>query len=136
MKLFISYRREDSQRVVGELCTRLEEAFGEESIFLDERAIALGADFMGTVGGAIYTSDIILVVIGPRWASMRDSRGKLRLNDEEDPVRMEVGLALARTRSVVPLLVDGANMPSKRELPRALHHLTTLSGLRLEQGAG
>ena len=136
MKLFISYRREDSQSTVSALCNRLEQAFGEESVFMDERAIALGADFIGTVGGAIYTSDAILVVIGPNWTSMRDARGKSRLEDKEDPVRLEVGLALASRRYVVPVFVDGASMPSKREIPKDLHHMTTLNGFRLERGAG
>jgi hypothetical protein len=135
MKLFISYRRQDSERTVSVLSARLEEAFGPDSVFVDQSAIGLGADFLGAVGGAIYTSDLILVVIGPNWASMRDSRGKLRLEDKEDPVAMEVGLALAATRNVIPLLVDGATMPSKRELPRALHHLATLNAFRLQQGA-
>jgi hypothetical protein len=136
VKIFVSYRREDTQHVVARLCGRLEEAFGSRNVFYDERSIGTGTDFLGAVGGAIYTSDAILVVIGPNWASARDARGNLRLDDSEDPVGLEVGLALASGRALIPLLVDGASMPTKGELPRRLRDLSTRSGLRLATGAG
>lgn len=136
MKIFVSYRREDSQHVVGRLADRLDEAFGEQNVFFDQRAVTTGGDFLGQVGGAIYTSDVILVVIGPQWATIRDARGRPRLDDRDDPVRWEVGLALAAQRPIVPVLVEGARMPGKGDLPRDLRDLTTRSGVRLEAGAG
>ena len=136
MKVFVSYRREDSQHVVTRLCARLDQAFGSRNVFYDERSISTGGDFLGAVGGAIYTSDAILVVIGPKWAAIRDGRGRLRLDDSDDPVSWEVGLALASGRMLIPLLVDGAGMPSKGELPKRLRDLTTRSGFRLPNGGG
>jgi len=136
VKIFVSYRREDTQHVVARLCGRLDEAFGPRNVFYDERSVGTGTDFLGAVGGAIYTSDAILVVIGPNWASARDARGRLRLDDSDDPVGWEVGLALASGRILIPLLVDGASMPTKGDLPRRLRDLTTRSGLRLATGAG
>ena len=134
MKIFVSYRREDTQYEVSRLCDRLDDAFGSENVFFDTRSVATGGDFLGQVGGAIYTSDVILVVIGQQWATIRDSRGRPRLEDEDDPVRWEVGLALASGRVLVPVLVDGARMPSKGDLPRELRDITTRSGVRLEAG--
>lgn len=136
MKIFVSYRREDTQRVVSRLCARLEQAFGARNVFYDERSVGTGTDFLGAVGGAIYTSDAILVVIGPQWATIRDARGRLRLSDPDDPVGWEVGLALASGRVLIPLLVDGAKMPSKRDLPERVRNITTRSGLQLDTGAG
>jgi TIR domain-containing protein len=136
MKVFVSYRREDSQHVVPRLCARLDQAFGPRNVFYDERSINTGGDFLGAVGGAIYTSDVILVVIGPQWMAIRDARGRLRLDDDDDPVGWEVGLGLASGRMLIPLLVDGAGMPSKNELPRKFRDLTTRSGFRLPYGAG
>ena len=135
MKIFVSYRREDTQDVVERLCARLAQAFGERNVFYDMRSVGTGGDFLGTVGGAIYTSDVILVVIGQGWMSSRDARGQLRLFDPDDPVGWEVGLSLASGRSLIPLLVNGANMPVKEELPERLQNLTTRSGLRLRTGA-
>jgi len=135
VKIFVSYRREDTQDVVSRLCSRLDDAFGPRNVFHDERSVGTGTDFLGTVGGAIYTSDAILVVIGRTWASCRDARGRLRLDDSDDPVGWEVGLALASGRVLIPLLVDGASMPTKGDLPRKLRDLTTRSGLRLATGS-
>jgi hypothetical protein len=136
VKIFVSYRREETQHVVTRLCARLDEAFGARNVFYDERSVGTGTDFLGTVGGAIYTSDAILVVIGPNWATIRDAHGKRRLNDPDDPVGWEVGLSLASRRVLIPLLVDGAGMPSKADLPEKLRDITTRSGLRLAAGSG
>lgn len=136
MKIFVSYRREDTQEVVSRLCARLDEAFGDRNIFFDERSVGTGGDFLGAVGGAIYTSDVILIVIGLEWASIRDTNGQRRLYDPDDPVGWEVGLSLASRKLLIPLLVNGANMPAKSDLPERMEELTTRSGLRLATGLG
>jgi hypothetical protein len=129
MKIFVSYRREDTGPVVQRLCARLDEAFGARNVFFDERSIATGVDFRGSVGGAIITSDVILVVIGPLWATLTDDRGQLRLLDEDDPVRLEVGMSMGR--NLIPLLVDGTRMPAPRDLPDVLRDLPGRSGMPL-----
>jgi hypothetical protein len=135
VKIFVSYRRTDGH-VVSRLIDRLDEAFGARNVFFDERSVSTGGDFLGAVGGAIYMSDVILVVIGRDWATCRDARGRPRLDDPDDPVGMEVGLALASGHLLVPLLIDGAGMPAKGDLPRRFRDLTTRSGLRLSSGSG
>ena len=136
MKIFVSYRRDDTQHVVSRLCDRLEQAFGPRSVFYDERSVSTGGDFIGAVGGAIYTSDAILVVIGRNWATSSDASGRRRLNDPDDPVGLEVGLALASRRLLIPLLVDDTRMPAKGDLPGKFRDLTSRSGLRLPSGSG
>jgi hypothetical protein len=136
VKIFVSYRREDTEPVVARLCTRLDQAYGERNVFFDKRSIATGSDYLGTVGGVIYTSDVILVVIGPLWTTTRNADGQLRLEDEDDPVGWEVGLGLASRKTLIPLLVDNVRMPAKRDLPARLQNITTLSGLPLDSGPG
>jgi len=129
MKIFVSYRREDTGPVVQRLCARLDEAFGARNVFFDERSIAMGGDFRGSVVGAIVTSDVILVVIGPLWATLTDDRGRRRLLDEDDPVRLEVGMSMQR--NLIPLLVDGTRMPAAPDLPDVLRDLPGRSGMPL-----
>lgn len=136
MKIFVSYRRDDTGHVARRLSDALEDAFGPDSVFYDEVSIAVGGDFLGSAIGGIYVAGVILVLIGDSWATAIDTRGRQRLRDKDDPVAWEVGMALASGRPVVPLLVDGAAMPAKRDLPRNVRDITTRSGLRLDSGAG
>ncbi len=136
MKIFVSYRRDDSRDAVVPLCERLGDAFGEHNVFRDEDSVAPGGGFMGGVIGGIYTADLILVAVGPSWLTVTDSRGRRRIDDKNDAVRMEVGGALASRRPTIPLLVHGASMPGRRELPRDIRNFASLSALTIPDGPG
>lgn len=134
VKIFVSYRRDDSKDAVMPLCERLGDAFGEPNVFRDEDSVSPGSGFMGAVIGGIYTADAILVAVGPRWLTVTDSRGRRRIDDRDDAVRMEVGGALASRRPTIPLLVHGASMPGRRELPRDIRNFASLSAFSLPDG--
>ena len=53
MKLFISYRRDDSDFVPGALGDRLKTHFGRDNVFLDFDNILLGTDFRTCLRDAI-----------------------------------------------------------------------------------
>ncbi|HAG77043.1 MAG TPA: toll/interleukin-1 receptor domain-containing protein, partial [Thauera sp.] len=55
--------------------------------------------------------------------------GRPRIDDTEDMVRLEVEMALARGQNVVPLLVQGARMPSAAQLPAPLAPLAYRNAL-------
>jgi hypothetical protein len=123
-KLFISYRRADSGSVVGRIYDRLADAFGGEVVFRDIDAIPGAADFRDAIADALDACAIMLVVIGPRWLTERDASGVRRLDDPTDFVRLEVEGALARGIALLPLLVQGAAMPSATDLPPSLAPLS------------
>ena len=54
----------------------------------------------------------------------KDKKGRHRLADEEDFIRLEIGTALARNIRVMPVLVGGAKMPSHEALPLELLKLS------------
>ena len=63
--------------------------------------------------------------IGPGWLSTTDRDGNRRLDDPGDWVRLEVEAALRRPEvAVVPVLVNGAEMPPSHDLPDSLKPLT------------
>ena len=64
---------------------------------------------------------------------MTDASGKRRLDDEEDFVRMEIVAALQRNIRVIPVLVDGARMPGKHDLPEALASLSRRNAIELSE---
>src|SRR5215470_7940466 len=123
-KLFINYRREDTAPYAGRLYDRLIQHFGEDQVFMDVDQIEPGEDFVEVIDRRVGTCDVAIVAIGPRWLDATDESGKRRLDDEEDFVRMEIVAALQRNVLVIPVLVDGARMPRKQDLPEPLAPLS------------
>ena len=95
--------------------------FGSDGVFRDKDSTSAGADFVHVIQRTIAMCDVLLVVIGPRWLQTRD--GVSRLDDPRDWVRIEILSALERNILVIPILVDGATMPSEADLPEKLRPL-------------
>ncbi|HEV3471123.1 MAG TPA: toll/interleukin-1 receptor domain-containing protein [Pyrinomonadaceae bacterium] len=121
-RIFISYRRRDAKHAARALHERLCEHFGEARVFIDRSDIGGGADFVEVIRRELGASAAVVVVIGEHWLSAAED-GRRRLDDPGDYVRMEVATALARGAFVVPVLVDGAQMPRERDLPDDLKPL-------------
>ena len=131
MRIFLSYRREDSSAWAGRLRDALSARFGEDNIFQDVVAVQPGQDFTDAVDAALSRSDATLAVIGPRWLTAAGVDGEPRLADESDYVRSELVAALASTPSVIPVLVGGAAMPTAARLPDELKPLALLQAVTL-----
>jgi hypothetical protein len=119
-RVFISYRRHETRWVAGRLYDRLAEVFGRRDLFLDVSDIEPGEDFVTRITNIVGGCDVLIAVIGPTWATMRDGAGRRRLDNPLDLVRLEIAAALARNVRVIPMLVDGAVMPEAEELPADL----------------
>lgn len=129
--IFLSYRREETAQVAGRLSDRLRERFGPERIFIDVESIGLGLDFTEVLTKALNSCDLLLALIGKQWLTVLDEEGKRRLDDENDYVRIEIETALRRNIRVIPILVDGATIPRKDQLPASLHALVRRQSRRL-----
>ena len=128
--VFISYRRSDSTwGYASWIHDRLADRFGPDHIFMDVDSVPLGADFVDHIDRAMADADIALILIGPRWVGATDEAGERRLDDPEDFVRIEITAALRSKSSVIPVLVDGAQMPTRKELPDELWPLTRRQAL-------
>jgi hypothetical protein len=117
-KIVVSYRRADTAAIAGRIFDRLSSHYGDDSVFMDVDNIPFGIDFRQHIKGVLETSDILVAVVGPHWIGGSGDRG--RIQDAADPVRVEVETALARGMPVIPVLVDGARMPSPSDLPETL----------------
>jgi TIR domain len=126
--VFICYRREDSAGHVGRLQDYLQRK--HFSVFRDLDAITPGADFRAVCQAEIRKCDAQLVVIGRHWVTAQGPRGR-RLDDPTDLVRQEIEIGLSIDIRVIPVLVDGATMPSRAELPPSITELTSLNALEL-----
>jgi hypothetical protein len=135
MRIFISYRRADSEKQVRELDQSLAETLllGEAcEIFLDVDAIAPGRDFIDAMTSAMKSCDVALAVIGRHWLL---PEGKNRLADPSDPVRVELRTAIGARIPVVVVLVDGAVRPSAAELPHDIAAVAAAPSVALEKDA-
>lgn len=116
-RIFINYRRQDSEGYVGRLYDHLTELFERGDIFMDIEAIKPGQDFVETLENAVAQCDVFLAVIGPHWLDSADANGQRRLDLWNDFVRIELATALKHGKIVIPLLVGRAQMPNPDSLP-------------------
>jgi len=130
-RIFLSYRREETGWAAGRLFDRLSHRFGRGQIFKDVDAIQLGDDFVEVITSAVASCDVLLALIGDRWLTITDRDGHRRLDDDTDFVRLEIEAALTRNVRVIPILVQGARMPSAAELPTSMAKLVRRQALNL-----
>lgn len=120
MRVFLSYRRDDSSGHAGRLADALVQEFGPKNVFQDVAAIGPGRDFASAIEDALGDSEVVLVVIGPKWLAASGPSGKARLHEPGDYVRTELATALSLDVPVVPVLINGAKLPTVAELPDEL----------------
>ncbi|MGZ8259521.1 MAG: CHASE2 domain-containing protein [Caldimonas sp.] len=140
MRVFISYRRDDSMVTAALLYRELADRPEFADAFMDIDDIGYGDDFVEAIDAALRDAHVVLVVIGPRWAEMLQAR--LR---GDDWVRHEVATAL-RLRAegardgrpplrVLPVLIGGASPPPESVLPADLAGLARLGMLKFDERA-
>ena len=127
--VFVSYRRSDSSDVSGRLYDWLADRYGPDRVFKDVNNILPGKDFLAVIREALDQCEVLLVVIGPAWASARDASGRQRLAQQSDFVRLEIETAFALDLVVIPVTVRGATMPAASSLPEPLARLTSLNAV-------
>lgn len=130
--IFISYRRDDSEGEAGRLYDDLVRVFrAPGAVFMDVSDIHPGKDFRKAIDENVSKSAVLLAIIGPAWAGIKDASGARRIDQPNDFVHLEIASALARGIDVIPVLVHGARMPNPAELPGDLQNLAYRNGVEL-----
>lgn len=130
--IFINYRRQDSQSAAGRLADHLKESLLEVPVFRDVETIEPGVDFIEAINRALASCGVLLAVIGPHWVSLTDAAGRRRLDNPNDYTRLEITTALQRRDvRVIPVLVEGAQMPEPDDLPEDLQALCRRNAIEL-----
>lgn len=128
--IFISYRRDDSAGYARAIYDQLAERFTQKRIFMDVDAIEPGLPFDEVIKQAVGRCEILLAMIGKRWMEQQPGGGS-RINDEQDFVRLEIVAALSRNIRVIPVLLDGASMPTEELLPEPLRALARRNAIEI-----
>lgn len=131
MKVFISYRRADSQATAGRLAQYLDAIPAVDEVFLDVDDIALGENFERRIEDTLARATHVFVLIGSQWPGTAGLSGQPRLFDADDVVRHETRLALASKLIVVPILIDATPMPRAADLPTDLRAMPMLNAFSL-----
>jgi len=129
-RIFISYRRSDSAAIVGHIYERLAVRYKTESVFRDINKMPLGKNFYDHIKEELSGCDVVLVVIGAQWLAI-DPQGHSRIQQYDDPVRLEVEAALQSGATVIPVMVEDAAIPKSTDLPESLKTFPALAGTRV-----
>lgn len=125
-RVFISYRTSDGADKATALARELNAAFGESQVFLDKEDLPAGLPWREAIGATLDAKPVLLLLVTPQTFAAE------RIADANDPVRREVGAALAFGAHVIPLLADGVEqLPAAATLPPPLDTLGERTWRRL-----
>lgn len=133
VKVFISYRRDDTASVASRVYDELRSRLGPHAVFMDTQNIPAGVDYRDYLEQELSQCDVLLAMVGKHWLAA-DASGKRRLDSAEDYVRIELVRALTRGARVIPVLVDRATMPAEEDLPAELAGFAFRNATQLDSG--
>ena len=109
MRIFVSYRREDTAGWAGRLYDDLSNRFGSANVFRDLDTLKPGRRFDDAIKVALESCDVVLCLVGPRWLDLKTDDGQRRLDDPDDWIKIEIGEALKHPHvMVIPVRLGGA----------------------------
>ena len=129
-KVFLSYRRADSQDVCGRIYEHLERELGQGVVFKDVDSLKLGVNFKDELARTLEHCKVALIVMGPNWIGAEDG-SEARIASERDYVRIEAEAVLRRDIPVIPVFVRGAQTVDVSRLPDTLTELDERNGIQI-----
>jgi Tol biopolymer transport system component len=132
-KISISYWRADSEAMTGRIFDRLIAHYGKEAIFRDIDDIPVGTDFRVHINEVLRSTHILLAIVGPAWLGAIPGANE-RIQEEADPVRVEVETALRRRVPVIPVLIGNTRMPGSDQLPPSLKDFAFRNAVKIDTG--
>ena len=130
LKVFISYRYAEMSGTAWAVYLGLKERFDADNMFLDNSTLHGGMQWLDEIRSHVAGAGAFLALIGPNWMqSLTDHQQR----GDVDWVVKETDLALQSRPhvTVIPVLVDGAEVPESSELPPALRGLLDCQAERL-----
>lgn len=131
-RIFINYRRQDSEGYVGRLYDHLLKYFAKHDLFMDVTDLRPGINFVDALEEAVAACDVLLAIIGPAWIDAQDDTGERRLDAWNDFVRLEIASAIKQEKLVIPVLVGRAKMPAPDQLPEDIQGLAWRNAVELD----
>jgi len=133
-KIFISYRRDDSQAQSELVYQALIERFGPSAIFMDSNAIEPGSKWPDRIKQSLSDAHLVLaVIISPgKWMGVDIDTGERRIDDNDDWVHQELATSFEARKHLLPILLKTGEIPKKKILPDSIHALPEMQSLKLD----
>ena len=132
MKIFVNYRRLDEPGFCLLLYEKLESSFGSGSVFMDvEGDIRPGDNFDVVLRETLTQCNLFLLVIGPKWFSLFETKDP----NPKDFVWAEIKWALDSNIRIIPVLLNGAEMPKDYEVPKGIQSILRLQAVSLRSNS-
>lgn len=116
-RIFINYRQDDTAPAAQRLKDELERQILNVSVYLDQAVNRGGDHYRDRIDREIAQCNVFVCLIGKNWLDITGEDGQPRLHATQDIVRSEIELAMLRSKQILPVLVEGAKMPSAASLP-------------------
>jgi serine/threonine protein kinase len=135
-KIFISYRRTDTDHIAGRIHDRLSARYTKDRVFFDVDTIPLGADFLSHVKSSLGMSAIVIAIVGPGWFGKGKWEGLLGniFGQRKDYVQIELEVASELNIPIVPVLVNGATAATLSTAPASLVAMQYLNAATVRPG--
>lgn len=124
--IFISYRRDDSRESALILFKELTDVFGYDSVFYDRNCIQGGDEWNKELENGVSNSKVVLVLIKDKLKWLGETRKgqneriTYEIDKFDDWVKKEITLARTYEKKIIPVLINGAVLPTEDDLPESL----------------
>jgi hypothetical protein len=136
LKVFISYRKADTSSAARLLYMSLAPLLGKENIFFDVEVLKPGMNWRHAIRVSANSPGVLLALIGPRWLEALQARSqRAAVEDVDDVARKEIEYSLTNAVdvAVIPILVEGAEMPKADQLPHTIRGLADIQAQPLRE---
>lgn len=133
-KITVSFHADDVGASAARLKERLAAQLGQEALVWGvENLVEIGDDWYEVITQKTAESAALVVVIGPQWLTI-ERNGQSWLQDTDDYDQLALTTALANSGvKVIPVLLDGASMPTAAQLPEGLQSLARRGRVELSE---
>jgi TIR domain len=123
-KIVICCRTSDSFGIAGRIFDRLVSHFGRDSVALADLDPSDGAEKLHREQNSARGADVLLATVGRQWLD--------GIQNDNDPMSSIIGAALSLRIPTIPILVNGAKMPSSEQLPGAIKDFAFRNAYRVD----
>lgn len=130
--IFLSYRRNDlAGEQVALIHTTLTREFGKRSTFWDKHMQG-ASQWERILRESSSSAKVCLILIGSNWNEVDKGTNKPRMFNFDDWVRIEIELAINNGLVVIPVLINGAKLPYKSEIPDSIWKIYERNAIEVE----